>query len=467
MRRRDFLKGALSLAAASAVSPSFLKADVIPDDGTTLLPLDKVKFNANLFASNDAQTIVVFLGGGMSEVVGNTKHIKEIRDEKLSLLPYQDGEFDKGSTTLNSSTENYFWSEAGGTFLEKMLSNGDLNLFRTCYRKNASVAHGINQKRYAHGNDKGYDSGIVATIMHVLHQNGAVSESAKLTNVAIDGGFYKLLEDNAAPTALPGFLKPISFNRNFDNPYNYKKDSEGRVDLGDYSCNKIFNNADFDNRLNALMLRHNKYDALSDVINYRREISDFIEDVKNVELPVEYPSTVDGRKFEAAMRILTNNPDTKIVTIQGGHSGWDDHSDGIKNHKARAYELFEAIDRAVEHANYLGKDNISIVLFGDFGRNMNINSAYGWDHGNNQNVYWFGGKRFFNRLGIVGETELHVWLKKARLYTRPTKESYQFSAMSIAATLYRLYGITNPEVLTGGYGVIDPSQYVGKSFIKS
>lgn len=456
----------MGLAAAAAILPSKLSADVVPDDGTVPLPLDEVNFDADIFARNDAKTIIVFLSGGMSDVVGNTQHIKQIRDEDLSYIPYGTGEFDIDSNTANSSTQNSFWREAGGEYLEKMLTNRDMNLFRTCYSKNASVAHGINQKRYAHGNDKGYESGIVATLMHVLYRNGAIPENAKLTNVSIDAGFYKLLQDNAAPQALPGYLKPISFNRAFDNPYNYKIDEYGRVDLGDYSSNEIFNAADYDARLNALMQKNNHYDALSDVFNFKKEISDFIEEVRTVELPVEYPNTTDGRKFETAMRILTNNPDTKVVTISGGHSGWDDHSDAIVNHKSRASELFAAIDAAMDHANSLQMDNINIVLFGDFGRNINLNSSYGWDHGNNQNVYWFGGRRFFNSLGIVGETELHVWLKEARLYNRPTADSFQFQPYSIAATIYRLYGITNPEVLTGGYGVIDPSEKIGTPLFK-
>ncbi len=467
MRRRDFIKGAMGFAATATVFPSRAAADVIPDDGSTPLPLDQVRFDPDIYARNDARTIMVFLGGGMSEVVANTQHIRQIMDEDLSFVPYEKGAFEIDSTTpYTTSTQNHFWKQAGGDFLEKMLSNGDMNLFRTCYRGHGSAGHGINQRRYAHGNDRGYESGIVATLMHVLYRNGAIPQNAKLPNVSIDGGFYKLLQDNGAPKALPGYLKPISFNRSFDNPYNYGRDDQGWVDLGDYSADRIFNEVGYDARLNALMQKNNHYDALSDVFNYRKEISDFIEEVKNAELPVEYPDTIDGRKFEVAMRILTNNPDTKVVTMSGGHSGWDDHSDAIMNHMSRAHELFAAIDAAIDHANSLQMDNLNIVLFGDFGRNMNINSAKGWDHGNNQNVFWFGGDRFFNNLGIVGETELQVWLKKARLYSRPTADSFKFPPYNIAATIYALYGITNPEILTGGYGVIDPEDKIGTPFLK-
>ena len=453
MKRRDFIKQGLGWVAATA-APSFLQADVIPDDGITRLPIDEVGFDASTFLANDPQTIIVFLSGGMSDVVGNTRHIKQIMDEDLSQVPYEAGAYEKDSAAKSTSTSNDFWREAGGEFLERMLADGEVNIFRTCYQTDRIQAHGINQTRYMHGNDKGYDSGIVTTLLHVLNRFDAVSASAKLTNVAIDGGNIRLLHDFAMPQPLPGFLRPVSFNRNFDNPYNYDIDDLGEVDLGDYSANRIFNGANFDSRLNALMQRHNHYDALSDVFNKRKEISDFIEETKNMPLPVEYPDTVDGRRFETAMRILTNNPDTKLVTISGGHSGWDDHSDAIKNHEPRAYELFEAIDAAMRHAKMVGNDRINIVLFGDFGRNISINSTAGWDHGNNQVVYWFGGRKFLNHLGIVGETELHVWMKKGRLYSRPTNTSYQFKPYSIAATVYAMFGIKNPEVLTGGSPVI-------------
>ncbi len=462
MRRRDFLKGALGSVAATVLAPSVLRGDIIPDDGTKPLPsMADVEFDATKFAANDPQTIVVFLGGGMSDVVGNIQHIDQIRKEALSYSKYPD----EGLTP----TANGFWKEAGGDFLERMFARKELNVFRTCYQTDRIQAHGINQKRYMHGNDRGYDSGLVTTLLHVLEYYDAISEDAKFVNVAIDGGNERLLNDFAMPRPLRPFLRPVSFNRDFSNPYNYKIDERDLVDLGDYSANTIFNEAGFDGRLNALMLKNNHYDALSDVFNKRREISGFIEERRTAALPVAYPDTIDGRKFETAMRILSGNPDTKVVTINGGHSGWDDHSNALPLHRARAYELFEAIDAAMRHADAIGRDNLNIVLFGDFGRNMNLNSTGGWDHGNNQVVYWFGGKRFFNHFDKpMGETILDErYIASHRLYSRPAENAFQFRPYSIAATIYALYGIKNPEILTGGYGVIDPSSHGFSTFLKS
>ncbi len=458
MKRREFIKSTLGMATAAALFPTFAQGDVVPVDQSRPLPVDAVQFDKGVFEKNGAQTIIVFLSGGMSDVVGNVKHIDEIKAADMSIKKYP-----KGGIT---PTDNGFWKEAGGEILEELLADGSLNVFRTCYNTSASLAHGLNQKRYMNGNNAGYNSGIVTTLMHVLYRNGAINPGALLSNVAIDGSDYRLLEDGAMPAMLPDFLRPASFNRGLQNVYNYRKTSDGLVTVGDQTATEKLNRANFSAELTALSQQHNLYDALSDIFNRRQEMSDFLDTVINESVPVEYPKTIDGRKMEAAMRILVNNPQTKVVSMLGGHSGWDDHSGAIANHSKRATELFEAIRAAVRHAAAAGKENINIVLFGDFGRNMTLNSADGWDHGNNQVVYWFGGKKLFNSLGIVGETKLYEMVKKYRLYSVPADNAFWFQPYSIAATIYAMYGIKNPEVLTGGYGAIDPSSHGYATFLK-
>ena len=103
------------------------------------------------------------------------------------------------------------------------------------------------------------------------------------------------------------------------------------------------------------------------------------------------------------------------------------------------------------HLKALEKDGkINIMVFGDFGRNVNLNAAHGWDHGNLQNFYVLGGKDYFTHQGIVGETVVDVTGSLNRLWLKPKKGTYQFEPLSIAATLYRIYGIENPDILTGG-----------------
>jgi uncharacterized protein (DUF1501 family) len=96
------------------------------------------------------------------------------------------------------------------------------------------------------------------------------------------------------------------------------------------------------------------------------------------------------------------------------------------------------------------------MVFGEFGRNVNLNSANGWDHGNLQNFYVLGGKGYFNHKGVVGETIVENTGQINRLYLKPKSGTYQFEPMSIAATLYKIYGIENPETLTDQYEAIAP-----------
>ena len=108
------------------------------------------------------------------------------------------------------------------------------------------------------------------------------------------------------------------------------------------------------------------------------------------------------------------------------------------------------------HIKAEGKEQrINIMVFGEFGRNVNLNSALGWDHGNLQNFYVLGGKGYFNHKGVVGETVVDNTGSINRLYLKPKAGSYQFEPMSIAATLYKIYGIDNPETLTNGNKEID------------
>jgi len=161
------------------------------------------------------------------------------------------------------------------------------------------------------------------------------------------------------------------------------------------------------------------------------------------------------------VKILSANPDTKIISLgNDGLGGWDDHNDA-RDYVTRMEKLFSALSAAMAHIKAEGKENeISIMVFGDFGRNVNLNSALGWDHGNNQNFYLLGGKNYFRSVGIVGETELYNPNKLNRLYLKPKNGSYWFEPLSIAATIYRIFGVENPEVLTEGYGAIDAGLFL-------
>jgi len=398
-----------------------------------------IAFDKKLYERNAAQTIIIFLEGGASEILGNTTHLDEISSKKLSTVPYNLGRF--------TPTKSACWHEAGGDILQKYLSSGELTLFRTIFQRgNAPKSHPLNQKAYLHGNRDGIDSGIPSTLMHLLHAQGVLDAKALFSNVNMVNGGYYHTSDNGFLTPLPPHLKPITLQGGATNIFRQKQlPYEAQA-------------------LHHLAQQMNAKSAMSAFFASREAIEHRLDEMMQSRLPsgIIYPvepkyktPTVDAVRLESAMRLLIENPQTKIVTMFGGFSGWDDHSNALHLHQKRARQLFEAIDVAMQHARAMKRDNINIVLFGDFGRNMNINPALGWDHGNNQNVYWFGGTRYLNHLGVVGETSLHQVGK--RLLSRPAKNSVQFEPFSIAATIYALYGFKQTQALCSGFGSLHSS----------
>ena len=102
-----------------------------------------------------------------------------------------------------------------------------------------------------------------------------------------------------------------------------------------------------------------------------------------------------------------------------------------------------------------------MLVHGDFGRNVNLNSSQGWDHGNNQNLYTIGGAGV--RAGgaavlgkVVGKTERIGNSSENRQFTQPTSNSYEAEPMSIAATVYKYFGVQNSAILTASAQNNDP-----------
>jgi len=449
MNRRHFLKSTMGLAA-SAMLPGMAHASF----GDALrLPLEKVAFGA----ANDAQTIIVYLMGGQGEIIGNMSNF----DEVVKLDPsYND--FTKDFTR----TEDDFWAEAGGDYLQEMVDNGDATIFRTCEQHDTLRAHLLNQIRNMRGNNVGYDSGMVTTLMHVYNEHAPQIRESLMPNVTFVDSNYQLLSDAATAHALPSELKPVSFGYySTNNPFTRRSSSLEKYasdDFRDSLANQVNQGgAGLNGQITDMFLKRPKLEAfMDDILNSPLpEGVDYRTDVKGTH---KYDPNHFGEMFEMAMRILIENPQTKVLSMQAG--AWDDHSNAITAHKYRGKYLFSAIKSALDHAKAVGRDNINIILFGDFGRNMLLNKALGWDHGNNQNFMWFGGRKFVNHQGVVGKTKLYT--SYGRIFTTPTEESYQFEPYAIAATFYKLNGVKNPEVLTGGYKAIDPSGYTGQPFLK-
>jgi len=451
MKRRAFLKLS-AVAGTSLMIPSMTEAADID--------LSKVRFNSATYQKNKPQVIMIFLYGGPSELAGNLTNIEAI--EKASQSKY--AQYFRGVTP----TANHFWQEAGGTFMESLLASGDLNLFRTCYSRvreeNNNKSHGRCVSQNQRGRFIGEGAGIFTTLGQILQREGIIGKDTMLPFVTMEGesGFY-----GKGDRTVAGFLSPVGMGKDLDNPY-----ARGGIHRWYYYTPQEREIPGYDKNTTAAL--HEKMDSLAQSLNEEGEIKEafakrgtleqFIDWIKTRPLPagVVYPeSNSFGAKLQTAVRILSANPDTKVVSLgNDGLGGWDDHNDA-RNYVTRMEKLFSALSAAMTHIKAEGKENeISIMVFGDFGRNVNLNSALGWDHGNNQNFYLLGGKNYFRSVGIVGETELYDPNRLNRLYLRPKTGSYWFEPLSIAATVYKIFGIENPEVLTEGYGAIDGGLFV-------
>ncbi len=200
-----------------------------------------------------------------------------------------------------------------------------------------------------------------------------------------------------------------------------------------------------------------------------------------------YPNTSVGRSLRAAVTLEIENPGTLFATVGGAFGGWDDHNNGVDRYPQRMRQVFEALRIAMMHIKYSHNtatqingitrptDNIIINVFGDFGRRVNLNASLGWNHGNNQNFFTLGGSRPGLRttagsdaLGkIVGTTVRTGNAGADGQYTVPANGSYEFEPMSVAANIFKYFGVdysspisdNNPDHLTAFEDPNSPGQF--------
>jgi len=441
MKRRDFIK--LSLAAGSAVLlPTF--------SYSATLDVNAINFSSETYNDNAAQTIIIFMYGGASQLSGNITNLAEIDQHSQN----SHADYFRGTTP----TANGCWQEAGGVHMEELIAAGDMTLYRTCYsqeREDAgNKAHGVCTEQNQKGTYDTDGGGIVANIATILQAKGVVNANTLMPFVTMEGESTFYLEGN---TALPGYLKPVGINENFDNPYDRdvnrglfctqaERDNNSCADGDSGYIPKLSQDMD------TLTQTYNQEGKVKNAFSRRGELSNFIKNIANSTTPdeIEYPNNNFSPKIEAAIKLLDNNSDTKIITLgTGGLGGWDDHNDG-RDYVSRMENLFQSLKSAMAHLKAIDKDStINIMVFGEFGRNVNLNSANGWDHGNLQNLYVLGGKGYFTHKGVVGETIVDA-AGSNRIWLKPKSGTYWFEPLSIASTLYSIYGIENPNVLTGG-----------------
>ncbi len=449
MQRRSFIK--LSMVAGAAI--------LLPDLGYTKdLDLSQIHFSSAINNDNQAQTIMIFMYGGASQLGGNLSNIDEIKS--VSQSNYDN--YFRGIT----KTANNCWQEAGGTHMESLLANGDMTLFRCCYSKvreeNHNKAHGECTAQNQKGSFDDDSAGMIANLAQVLEANGIINQNTLMPFVTLEGE-SKFYAEGRVP--LQGFLKPVGISEKLDNPYgrnsrDWRYYTPAEQEIEGYNNNKTGFDAALYAKMDTLAQKNNKEGKMKDAFARRSSLEAFINDISTSVTPDlgedAYPTNNSfSEKMETAVKILVKNPDTKVISLgTGGLGGWDDHNEA-RDYVERTERLFRSLKSAMAHIKAEGKEqNINIMVFGEFGRNVNLNSALGWDHGNLQNFYVLGGKGYFTHKNVVGETVVENTGEINRLYLKPKTGTYQFEPLSIAATLYKIYGIENPETFTNNNAAI-------------
>ena len=467
MRRRGFLKLTLAITG-SLLMPQYIYSES--------LDLSTIEFSTELF-DEGRQTIIVFLAGGPSPLSGNLSNIEEI-----NISSQQDYFSHFGGNYLTKIEEYDLWKEAGGENMQNMLDNHEMTIIRTCYsaerEKVNNKAHGVCTQQNMKGNFDVERAGVLTTLSRIM-ANGGKFNPLELPFMTLSGenDFYSGdPADGVKPVSLSASLAN-PFNRNMSSGVFYStKEREG----SEYQTKAPLLDAFFDSKAKS----YNSILAMNNFLDNRKLLSDKIDLVakerNNGSNKDKYLSTygyVENDRFHqtvaTAIELLDSNSSTRTITMgTSGLGGWDDHSYCKLNYTRRMQNLFQALEAGMRHLDGIGKKNkISIMVFGEFGRNVNLNASFGWDHGNLQNLYLLGGTDYFNHAGgtdaIVGETVVDNGgqAKSGRIWLKPKEDTYCCEPLSIGATLYAIHGIKNPEALTGGYGVINP-KINGKEFLK-
>ncbi len=446
--RRQFLKAA-GIGSLSLVTPPLVwKKEVqaaLPDTINYVTP------------SVIPQVIHIFLYGGPSELAGNLTNIEEIAANSQNPYPTS---LDPNNAN-NDITTNNFWGSAGGDNMEQLLANGEMSIYRTINRiKDDSKAHGRCISQNLVGNLDLSTAGIATTLAAIIDTfNPFVNKQVGdllLPFVSFEGDSRVF---SPGDLVIPLALRPLALNANFNNPY--ARSRNYYLDANDSNVN--------DQKLEDLaQTRSNlfpQFEKINNVFIKRAEMADFIESSFNSEkimedLPVDpdtgqkiqYPNTNFGNRLLAAVSLAIKNPESIFISLGNeGLGGWDDHSNALTRYPNRIQNLMEALQVASRHLTLMDANNIIINVFGDFGRNVNVNDSRGWDHGNNQNLYTLGGANILGRaLGkLIGKTQRIGTAFKNRQFTSPTDDSYQCEPFAIASTLFQYFGVQNPEVLTG------------------
>ena len=447
INRRQFLKTAGICGLSLALPPFIWK-----QEAQAALP-DNINYTSPAMIP---QIIHIFLYGGPSELAGNLTNIAEIAANSQNPYP---NSLDPNNPN-NDITPNKCWGSAGGISMEEMLASGEMSIYRTINRiKDDSKAHGRSISQNLVGNLDLSNAGIATTLAAILEKFNTLGKPVDellLPFVSFEGDSRVFSLGNLD---IPLALRPMSLDANFNNPYARSKNNY--IDPKDADAN----DKNLDDLAKLVSAQFPQFEKVNNAFTKRTELADFIDSSFNSEqidadLPVDpdtgqklqYPETNFGSRLRAAVSLAIKNPESVFISLgSGGLGGWDDHSDSLTRYPSRIQRLMEALRVASRHLALAEANNIVINVFGDFGRNVNVNDSNGWDHGNNQNLYTIGGADIADRaLGkLVGKTQRIGTPFKNRQFTSPTDDSYQCEPFAIASTIFKYFGVQNPEVLTG------------------
>ncbi len=469
MERRQFLKH-LGVLGGACTAASILGGRSLISPAHAALNTG----NANNIVLNEVnyvrpavlpQVIHIFLYGGPSELAGNLTNIEDINANSQN--PYPTNLDPNDANTI--ITPNNFWgggnNGAGGEIMESLIASGDMTIYRTLNRiKEDSKAHRTSIFQNLTGHlDAENSPGIATTLAAVLSAHdafGKAPEDMILPFVSFEGDS---LIFQLAGLDIPLGAKYVALDQNFRNPYDRNNNSFVSGQGGSDPANLVGANEDAIDALARSTAQSEKFLKVREAFTKRRELADFIRASFNetaidaslpvdpsTTLPIAYPNTNFGNRMKAAVSLAINNPDSLFISMgSGGLGGWDDHDSSLIEYPARMRDLMSSLEIAVKHMNLTNRDNIIINVYGDFGRNVNLNNSIGWDHGNNQNLMTLGGKGIPGRtLGkIVGKTMRIGASGVNRQFTSPTSDSYQAEPFSVASSVYKYFGVQNGNVL--------------------
>ena len=506
MNRRIFLKALASITGAAVIPQTFTLSSMYTQANASI-DYKLLNITDASIPDIMPQVINLYLYGGPSELAGNLSNIANIElNSQSKYTDFFPGILDPQAVGTNGSvTPSGFWGSndtgngtdngrgAGGDDMQFLVDQGHMTVYRTMMkRKNDSQSHREGILMSQKGSlDIDFASGFGHKLAAIISENRTLFQAK--TNLA-DGTaipnveelvmpFVSILDgdtrifDKDGSTAVPLLFNGISLGSDLRNPFSRNTPNgtalqiEALETLAKQTTDQ--DTKDYSEVIEAFEQRAKLSDsmgAFTGVIDdgtpdRAPALVDAVDIAANGGSTVlDYPSTGIGRSLRAAVTLAVENPGTLFTTIGGALGGWDDHNNGVDEYPERMRDVFEALRVAMMHIKYAGlsptpvnnltrrTDNIIINVFGDFGRRVNLNTSLGWNHGNNQNLYTLGGSMPGLRtaagsdaLGkVVGTTVRVGQATDDRQFTEPAAGSYEFEPMSIAANIYKYFGVIAP-----------------------